>query len=100
METKLQNIYPTDYNFLIAQDLWRAHYQFLSIIFRKEFIELNVNMDMMIKNVELAELIIGKCLIKKIERFFNIYKFYNHDNNKFILLLLKVAYPYEDVDDW
>ena len=56
METKLQNIYPTDYNFLIAQDLWRAHYQFLSIIFRKEFIELNVNMDMMIKNVELAEL--------------------------------------------
>ena len=56
METKLQNIYPTDYNFLIAQDLWRAHYQFLSIIFRKEFIELSVNMDMMIKNVELAEL--------------------------------------------
>ena len=41
---------------MIAQDLWRAHYQFLSIIFRKEFIELNVNMDMMIKNVELAEL--------------------------------------------
>ena len=56
METKLQNIYPTDYNFLIVQDLWRAHYQFLSIIFRKEFIQLNVNMDMMIKNVELAEL--------------------------------------------
>ena len=37
---------------------------------------------------------------KKIERFFNTYKFYNHDNNKFILLLLKGAYPYEDMDDW
>ena len=56
IDTKLQNIYPKVYNFLIAQDLWRAYYQFLSIIFRKEFIELNVNTDMMIKNVELAEL--------------------------------------------
>ena len=28
---------------LIVQDLWQAHYQILSIIFLKEFIELNVN---------------------------------------------------------
>ena len=56
IDTKLQNVYPTDYNFLTAQDSWRAHYQFLSIIFHKEFIELNVNTDMMIKNVELTEL--------------------------------------------
>ena len=38
------------------QDLWQAHYQVLSIIFLKEFINLNRNTDMMIKNVKLAEL--------------------------------------------
>ena len=27
------------------------------------------------------------------ERFFNIYKCSNHDNNKFILLLRKAVYP-------
>ena len=27
MEKKLQKPYPTDYNFLIEQDLWQAHYQ-------------------------------------------------------------------------
>ena len=41
-----KNIYNS---LLIAQDLWQAHYQILSIIFLKKFIELNVNMDMMIK---------------------------------------------------
>ena len=56
MEKKLQKIYLTYYNLLIAQDLWQAHYQILSIIFLKEFIKLNVNMDTMIKNVKLAEL--------------------------------------------
>ena len=34
------------------------------------------------------------------ERFFNTYKFSNHDNNKFILLLRKSVYPYEYMDDW
>ena len=34
------------------------------------------------------------------ERFFNTYKFSNHDNNKFILLLWKGVYPYEYMDDW
>ena len=33
------------------------------------------------------------------ERFFNTYKFSNHDNNKFILLLRKDVYPYEYMDD-
>ena len=56
MENKLHKIYLTYYNLLIAQDLWRAHYQILSIIFLKESIELNVNKNMMIKNVKLAEL--------------------------------------------
>ena len=41
---------------LIAQDLWQAHYQILSIIFVREFIELNVNLDMMIPNVKHEEL--------------------------------------------
>ena len=42
MEKKLQEIYLTYYNLMVAQDLWQAHYQILSIIFLKEFIELNV----------------------------------------------------------
>ena len=31
---------------------------------------------------------------------FNTYNFYNHDNNKFILLLQKGVYPNEYMDDW
>ena len=34
------------------------------------------------------------------ERFFNTYKFSNHDNNKFILFLQKGVYPYKYMDDW
>ena len=34
------------------------------------------------------------------KRFFNTYKFSNHDNNKFIFLLQKGVYPYEYMDDW
>ena len=57
MKNKLQKIFLTYYSLLITQDLWQAHYQILSIIFiLKKFIELNVNMDMMIKDVRLVEL--------------------------------------------
>ena len=56
MEKKLQKIYLTYYNLLIVQDLWQAHYQILSTDFLKEFIELNVNTDIVIKNVKLVEL--------------------------------------------
>ena len=52
MEKKLQKVYLTYYSLLIAQDLWHTHYQILSIIFLKEFIELNVNMGMKIKKCE------------------------------------------------
>ena len=45
MEKKLQNKYYTFYNLLMAQDLWQAHYQNLSIILQTELINLNVNMD-------------------------------------------------------
>ena len=33
------------------------------------------------------------------KRFFNTYKFSNHYNNKFTLLLRKGVYPYEYIDD-
>ena len=56
MDKKLQKIYLTYYNLLIAQDLWQAHYQMLSVIFLKEFIELNLNSDLMIKNLKVVEL--------------------------------------------
>ena len=55
MDKKLQKIYLTYYNLLIAPDLWQVLYQFLLIIFLKEFIKLNVNMDTIVKNVKLAE---------------------------------------------
>ena len=51
-----QKPYLINYNFLIAQDLWQASYKILLLIPLKEFEELNVNMDMIIKNVKIAEL--------------------------------------------
>ena len=112
---------------MIAQGLWQAHYQILSIIFLKEFIELNVNTDMMIKcdtcrtkyqycdcfleHTHFKDDVIEyKCLGYKKSyqhkfdeklrgRFFNTQKFSNHDNNKFILLLRKGVYPYEYMND-
>ena len=56
MEEKLKKIYLTNYNLLIAHALWLSHHQMLSIIFLKEFIKLNVNADMIMKNVKFAEL--------------------------------------------
>ena len=37
---------------------------------------------------------------KSKERFFNTYKFSNHNNSKFILLLQINVYPYKYIDDW
>ena len=34
------------------------------------------------------------------EQIFNTYKFSNHNNGKFILLLRKGVYLYEHMDDW
>ena len=51
MEEKVQNMYLTNYNLLIAQDLWQVHYQILPIIFLKEFIKLNVDRDTLIRNL-------------------------------------------------
>ena len=54
--TKTISSYLANYNLLIAQDLWQAHYQILLIILLKEFTKLNANVDMIIKNMKLAEL--------------------------------------------
>ena len=35
-----------------------------------------------------------------LKRFANIYEFGNKDINKFILILRKGVYPYEDMDSW
>ena len=47
----------------IVQDLWQVHCQIVSIIFPKEFIELNVNLYMMIKTAKLAELNISTAIV-------------------------------------
>ena len=113
MEKKLQKIYLTYYNLFIAQYLWQAHFQILSIIFLKQFIELNVNSETCgIKykycNCFLEytnfkdDLIENKCFCcnknyqhkfdeKLKEQFFTItYKFSNHGNNKFFYCCEKV----------
>ena len=59
MEKKLRKIYLIYYNLYKAQDLRQTYYQILSISFLKEFIEFNVNTDMMIKNMRLVELGLG-----------------------------------------
>ena len=47
------------------------------------------------------DLIEYKCLCfnKDFQHKFKVYKFFNHNSNKFILLLRKGVYPY-DMDDW
>ena len=126
---KLQKNISYILQFIDSARFMAARYQILSIIFLKEFIKLNVNMDTMIKNVKLCgitykvyncllehkkfkdDLLEYKCLCcnkryqktfdeKLKERFFNTYKYSNHNKNKFISLLLKSVYPYEYMDDW
>ena len=114
MEKKLQKIYPTYYDLLIAQDLWQVHHQLLSIIFSEGIHRIKFGhddrkcetcgieykyCDCFLEYTNLKDdLIEYKCLCckksyqrkfneKLKERFFNTYKFSNHDNNKFILLL-------------
>ena len=72
----MQKIHLTYYS-LMVQDLWQIDYQILSIIFLKEFIELNVNLDKMIKNVKHLELIkVIKVLAKVInESLMKSYKY-------------------------
>ena len=55
-ERNQKKIYPRDYNLLMKQDLWQAHYKILLIILLMEFIKLNVSTDTMIKKVKLVDL--------------------------------------------
>ena len=45
------------------QDFWQAHYQILSIMVLKKLMKLNVNMDMIMKNVKLVELYTKKATV-------------------------------------
>ena len=58
-EEEIQKKCLTCYNLLLKQDSWQVHYQILSIIILKKFIELNLNMDTMIENVKHVKLNIG-----------------------------------------
>ena len=80
IQNKFQKIYLTYYNLLTTQGLWQAHHQIFLIIFLKEFIKLNVNMDTMIKNVKLAELnisiltvFLNAQILKMVEQNINVY---------------------------
>ena len=71
----------------------------------KKFTELDVNSDMMINNRKFVVLIriIANVLFRMRkflkEQFLNTYKYSNHDDNKFILLLRKGIYCYEYMDN-
>ena len=108
---------------MVGQDLSQPNSQISAIIFLKEFIEFNVNTDMMIKSVKHVLLMWKYChcfleythfkddwieykcwytkknyqgrFYKKLkERFLNTRSYSNRDNNTFILLLQKFDYPY------
>ena len=71
----------------------------------KKFTELDVNSDMMINNRKfvvliriIANVLFRMCKFLK-EQFLNTYKYSNHDDNKFILLLRKSIYCYEYMDN-
>ena len=55
MEKKSQKPYLTGYNLLITQGLWYSHYQILLIFLLKEFIKLNEDMEMIIKNMKIMK---------------------------------------------
>ena len=71
MEKKLQKIYPTYYNLLIAQDLWQVHHQILLIIFsggihqikfghddkKCEHVELNISGATVFWNTQILKMI-------------------------------------------
>ena len=64
MDKNREDIFLTYCNLLIAQDLWQVLYQIMSIIFLKEFIELSLNLDTMVKDVKHVELNISIASLK------------------------------------
>ena len=102
---------------MIVLDLWQHHYRILQITYQKS-IKKNVNHVKKEKNISINctfiklenNRLIYKCKkcndisYKSVEalkeKFPNTYWFCNKDTNKFILLLRKVVYPYEQMDSW
>ena len=75
--------------FMIA-DTWQAHYQILSIIFLKKFIELNVNLATMIKNekhlelnISIATVFLNSKILKLIQKNANLCVFNKNYQHKF-----------------
>ena len=81
---------------LIVLDLCRLHYHNLLIICLEILTVQNANHVQKIIDANNAKKLI-EGLIKKFPR---VYQFCNGDLNKFVLLLLKGVYPYEDMDSW
>ena len=107
IEKKLQKTYLPDYNLMIAQNLWQAHYKILSIIFLKKFIKLNIDTETMIKKQKTCRI---KC--KYCDCFLECIKFKDdsiehkcllltltltHGNNKFVYFFFAKRYT---LDDW
>ena len=92
----MQEQYLTDYNLLIAQDLWQAHKTKCKYGIGNEKCETcrikYKDCECCLKYTSVKEdLMEYKCLCNT--------TFSNHDINKFILLLQKVVYSYEYIDD-
>ena len=54
MEKKLQKLYLTNYNLLIAEDSWQDNYQILLINLLKKFLRLNANIDIKKKKIKMC----------------------------------------------
>ena len=95
---------------MIALDLCQAHYQVLKIknIFSYECEDCNNKLDYLRFKDNNMSFKCFQCNLwyKKqfehdlINKFKNIYEFYNKDISKLILLLRKGIYPYEYTDSW
>ena len=56
MKKKLRKPYLTNFNSLIAQDLWQTHYQKLLIILQKEFTKLNITINTILQSAKCVKL--------------------------------------------
>ena len=66
MEKKITKNISYICNLLIAQGLWQAYYQILSIILLKEFIKFNANTDPCGINISIATVFLNTQILKMI----------------------------------
>ena len=96
MQKKSQKPYLTNYNFLIAQDLWQYCYQILLIFLLKKFIKLNANVSMIIKNakrVKLNRRMDGQCHKSLLQTDLKMVEETCRFNEDFVKLPLQI-YPF------